>query len=410
MTEQNEERGFQVFERRLSRRDVLRGAVLLGGAAALSPLLAACGGENGGTSSTASAAASAAAGGSDVVAAAEAFLAPYREMPVFTAPGDPFDAKSIMAGKTILGIPVTSTNPFTTGIYDCMKSIADEVGFKFKVYANQGQTAQWQQGIEAGITEGVDLIDLVGGTDPRSLKPSIDAALAAGIPVVCSSTSGVEQQVPYVSHTVAFDYRLAGEILGNWAIWKTGGEGHVLIVQSPEILCTPSEVGGITDTLDKAGMAYKIVDAPIPEWSSKIQPNVQAAVTADPEIKYVLPIFDSMSQFVYPALQTAGVQDEVKIASLNGTPFVLDMVREGKVEMDIGENLDWIGRSIMDAEMRILGGLEPMESQGSSPYDMNLPLYLWDQSNVANAGIPAEYSTGYGTAYKDEYRKLWGLV
>lgn len=408
MSERGNQLGCGPFERRLSRRDVLKGVALVGGAAAFGPLLAACG-DDGGSGGESSPAASA-AGGSAAAAAAEAFLAPYREMPKFTAPGDPFDAKSVMAGKTILGIPVTSTNPFTTGIYDCMKSIADEVGFTFKVYANQGQTAQWQQGIESGINEGVDLIDLVGGTDPRSLKPSIDAAIAAGIPVVCSSTSGVEQDVPNVSHTVAFDYRLAGEILANWAIWKTGGEGHVLIIQSPEILCTPSEVGGMTDTLDKVGMEYKIVDAPIPEWSTKVQPNVQAAVNSDPEIKYILPIFDSMCQFVYPALQTAGAQDRVKAASLNGTPFVLDMVREGKVEMDIGENLDWIGRAIIDAEMRILGDLEPMKSQGAKPYDMNLPLYLWEKSNVENAGVPAEYSTGYGTEYKDEYRKLWGLI
>jgi ribose transport system substrate-binding protein len=70
--------------------------------------------------------------------------------------------------------------------------------------------------------------------------------------------------------------------------------------------------------------------------------------------------------------------------------------------MDIGENLDWVGYAIMDAEMRILCGQEPVK-------DPKIPFYLFTEENAKDAGVPPEPSMGYGNAYVDGYLKLWGL-
>jgi hypothetical protein len=48
----------------------------------------------------------------------------------------------------------------------------------------------------------------------------------------------------------------------------------------------------------------QILPAPgITEWSTKIQPSVQAALISNPTANYVIPIYDSMSQFVVPAME-----------------------------------------------------------------------------------------------------------
>ena len=64
-----------------------------------------------------------------------------------------------------------------------------------------------------------------------------------------------------------------------------------------------------------------------------------------------------MSQFVVPALTITG-RDDVKIATFNGTPFVISMIQNGQVEMNIGENLDWIAHGMLDSHMRRLCGLD----------------------------------------------------
>jgi ribose transport system substrate-binding protein len=109
-----------------------------------------------------------------------------------------------------------------------------------------------------------------------------------------------------------------------------------------------------------------------------------------------------MAQFVVPAVRLTGKTGAVRVATFNGTPFVLDMLRNGDVEMEIGESLDWIAHAIMDTDMRVICGME-------APADPKIPLYIFDKSNVTDAGVPARTSTGYGDSYITGYRKLWGL-
>lgn len=342
---------------------------------------------------------------SEQAKAAAARLQPYRDLPKFVAAGPAFDARACMKGKSILGIPVSSANPFTKNIYISMGNVAKEVGFTFREWENQGQPSQWVQGMDYAVNNKFNLIDLLGGTDPKVLQPQVEKATSAGIKVIASHYSGFEQPLPsYISGAVPIDYLKSGELLADWAIWKTDAKVNALVIVSTEVYSTESMINGIKADFDKncPGCKYKIVNAPVPEWSTKIQPTVQSSLVADPSINYVIPIYDSMSQFVVPAITITGKSDSVKIATFNGTPFVLGLAQQGSVEMDIGENLDWIGHAIMDAEMRILCGLEPVK-------DPKIPFYIFDTANAANAGKPPQLSTGYGNAYQAGYAKQWKL-
>ncbi|MCL4439349.1 MAG: sugar ABC transporter substrate-binding protein [Firmicutes bacterium] len=328
----------------------------------------------------------------------------YKTLPEFKAPGEPFDAKAVMKGKSILSIPVSSANPFTENIEIAMKNVAKEIGFKFTEWSNQGQPSQWVQGMNHGINQKYDLIDLLGGTNPSVLQPQVEAAKKAGAKVVSTHLSGFEQQIPYVNENLGIDYNKAGRLLADWTILKTNAKPNILVLISNEVVSTESIVNGIKDEFQKQFPSAKVtyVNVPIPDWSTKIQSEVQSAIIRNPELNYVIPIYDSMSQFVVPAIETTQSADRVKIATFNGTPFVLDFIRQGKVEVDIGENLDWIGRAIMDTEMRLVAGLPFVKNE-------NIPLYIWDKSNIDKAGNPARLSTGYGNAYLEGYNKLWGI-
>lgn len=340
----------------------------------------------------------------DAVSSAQADLAKYTSIPNFAPPGEPFDAKQCMAGKSILSIPGSSSVPFLATINASMAKIAQMVGFKFQIWENQGQPTQWSQGLDYGATNKFNLIDLLAGADPRVLTPQIKAARDAGAIVTASHVTGFEQDVPGgVTATIPIDYKQAGKLLAEWTITKTGGKTNALVLVTNEVLSTDSMMAGIKEAF--AGCSdckYTTVNVSIPDWASKIQPNVQSAVIADPTINYIIPIYDSMSQFVVPALTITGATDRVKVATFNGTPFVLDMIRNGQVEMDVGENLDWIAYGLLDAQMRLLCGLEPVK-------DPKIPLMIFDANNAATAGTPAEASKGYGDAYLAGYKALWKL-
>ena len=118
----------------------------------------------------------------------------------------------------------------------------------------------------------------------------------------------------------------------------------------------------------------------------------------------MIPIYDSMSQYVVPAIKASGRADEIKIATFNGTPFVLDLVRdEDIVHVDVGENLSWIGWASMDQAFRLIAGERAVRSE-------NTPLRVFDDANVVDAGEPAEFDQGYGRAYVEGYKRLWRVA
>ena len=135
------------------------------------------------------------------------------------------------------------------------------------------------------------------------------------------------------------------------------------------------------------------MNVPIPDWATKIQTEVQSALVSDPDINYVIPFVDGMTQYTAAGITAAGKTGKVKISTFNGTPFALKMIQDGDVvASDIGENLDWLGWADMDQALRILTGVKPVQSE-------HTPLRLFDETNVGEAGKPPQDSTGYGNAY-----------
>jgi ribose transport system substrate-binding protein len=341
------------------------------------------------------------------LAHAQAVIAAHSEIPDFVPPGPPFDARTCMAGKSLLSIPTSSAIPFLDGIENSMTNVAKQVGFKFVQWKNQGRPTQWVQGMAFGIDNKFTGIDLMGGIIPNALAPQVAAADKAGVKVFATHYSDTTQPVdPAVAVTLRIPFHEVGEIIANWITLKTGGHANVLIIGSSDILPSKPYADMLGATLDKIcgpGCKHRYVTVTVPEWSTKIQTSVQGALIEDPTINYIVPLYDSMSQFVIPALTLTGHRKDVKIATFNGTPFIIDMIRRGDVEMDVGESLGWIARSVLDGEMRSMCGLP---SIGQTLY---VPLYIFDAANAKDAGIPATFDAGYGDKHVAGYAKLWGL-
>ena len=103
-----------------------------------------------------------------------------------------------------------------------------------------------------------------------------------------------------------------------------------------------------------------------------------------------------------PAVTITGSQKKVGVDAFNGTPFVLGLVQQGQVEMDIGENLDWIGHAIIDAEMRRVCGLPLVIGSEDSVLHLH-------RGEREGRRTPPQLSQGYGDAYVKGYAELWKL-
>jgi ribose transport system substrate-binding protein len=324
-------------------------------------------------------------------------------------PGDPFDAKKA-AGKTIFSIQENSANPFTNTIVAGMKDVADKVGMKLVDYPNQGQRTQWIQGIQQAISQKVDVIVLSGGTiGPIYFSEQAAAADRAGIPIVTVVDRDLTQDAePATAARVGQPYAEAARLDADWIIKQSKCRANVLVITTNELIAGDINSKAAQDEFDKYcgdGCKTRFVNVPLSQWATKIGTTTQTEVSSNPDLNYVFPLYDAMSQFVVPAIQLGGGIARVKVATFNGTPGILRMIQTGDtVEMIVGENETHLGYAAMDQAMRLMTGVAPI---GDGDY--GIPLRVFDDSNVDETGVPPEYGAGYGDQWRDGFLKAWGL-
>jgi ribose transport system substrate-binding protein len=396
-------------EKTRARRALGAGALL-----AIGLVVAACGSSGG--SSTSSTSASASGASSDCkLSEAKSIVAQYSKVPEFTPPGPAFDISSAR-GKSILTIPGSSSVPFNDLIDRGMQAVAEKYGVKYTEYRNQGAVNEWVAGVNAAIAHKVDLLILSGSPNPMDLQPQLKKARDAGIKVLVTHAipeGGATSLAPpmdnylppNVDYLVEAPFKASAKLEAAYAVTDTNCKADVLSVTSNDLLASRSISNAQGDELKRLcpSCKFTVLDIPITQWSSKIQTGVQTAITKDPKLNYVLPIYDAMAQFVVPGVTAANASRRVKVATYNGTPFALDYIRQGNVvAMDAGDNIEWNSYANMDQAFRILTGTDPVQNEKT-------PLRIFDKTNVEEAGTPAKANQGYGNAYISGYQKLWGV-
>ena len=198
----------------------------------------------------------------------------------------------------------------------------------------------------------------------------------------------------------------ANRLTIDWMVDQTRGKGNALIITSDEVPPAKAEVAAMQDEMKKycPNCTSKVVNVPVSDWATKIQSEVQSALTADPSINFVLPIYDSMSLYAQSGIKAAGKTGQVQISSVNGTPAVLKIQQDdGIVTMNVGESIPWLAWATMDQAGRLLLKLPPVPNGAEET-----PLKVITKDNIDQTGTPPAPDKGYGTGYVDGYRALWG--
>jgi ribose transport system substrate-binding protein len=299
-------------------------------------------------------------------------------------------------------IPYTSAIPFLNAINDSIVAVGKRHGVKVTVYPNQGQSSQWVQGMNQAIAQKASAIIL--GAPPEQLGPQLKQAKAAGIPVdVLHLYDRVMPRPSDVTSTVFAPFTQAARLEADWVIMDTNGKADAVIIADNTVPPSRYIVSAMQAEFKAHCPSCKttVVNVPATDWGTKMQPATQSALLADSGVNYVIPIYDSASQFVIPGILAAGRSGQVKIATYNGTPFVLNDIRtKNTVAMDVGESQAWIGHANMDQVLRMITGHKPLP-------DVQTPIRVFNQSNIAEAGNPPDPNHAFGNSYPAGYRAVW---
>lgn len=387
------------------RRPTPRGAAV--GAATLSLMLvAACGSGSGSDGAD--------GGGSADQAAAKAAVEKAKAVPEFVAPGPAFDA-SAARGKRIALVPDYPMLPFVQEINVGLKAAAKEAGLEVDDCNNDGTVGGWVKCFDKAIASKPDLIVLNGSPSPSQLQPQIKAAKAAGIPVIANHVPLDEEfpkgtlpetNVTGLTAVQPGPFVQGAKLMADYTVAEDGADVNALIVTANEAPASRGLVKMIQDELAAVcdSCENTVLNVPIVDWATKLQGEVRTALLKDPEINWIITIYDGAMPNVVPAIQAAGRKGKVKLTGFNGQGFALQGIADGTVTSTMGENLEWTGWATIDRALRVL-----VNGDADDATEIDTPVRVWDSSNIDEAGTPPKPTQGYGDTFKDGYLELWGV-
>jgi ribose transport system substrate-binding protein len=343
------------------------------------------------------------------VAAAKAAVAKAMKVPTWAGPTTKVDI-SKAKGKTVYFINLTEGIP---ALHEWSLVLAAQLKAA-GVKSNDCDAKGTPSGITTCLTQALaakpDAIVALA-LDTSFIANYIAKAKAAGIPFITGQTGspGLPTSPSGRVAEVTFDYGQVGRILGAWFAADSNCTG------SPQIVTTTSsrqpsaaEVAGIQAALKQYCPSLKprsVQNVLIPDWATKLPTTTRSDLLADPNLKYLLPLYDGMTIYMNPAIKQAQADSRVRMGSFNATPVVMqtEVSKKTPLVADVGGPNQWYAVALADEVLRVITG-------GKVIADEKVPLRLFTTANIGSINVKKDESTWYGSINPIcKYHALWGV-
>lgn len=267
------------------------------------------------------------------------FLYVFGALAVALALLSPANAQS--KGTVYYMVP-TLLDEFQTGSVSALQLFLGQVGYDMKTLSAENKTDVQQSQMNDVIVLKPAAI-ILAAVDFNALKPSIEAARAAGIPVVefDRQITSTPSDFTSVAGTIEIGHIAADVVQGLLTKRNGSVKGKVL-----QVLGDP----GDPYTLDiQKGFEEKmaafpdvvIISKPAMQWeASNAGTIVSDQLLANPDIDLIFNHAAHLSVAAAAALETAGKKPgDILMLSSNGAPVGLDLIRKGWMQAEVEQPL-----------------------------------------------------------------------
>jgi ribose transport system substrate-binding protein len=337
----------------------------------------------------------------EIVAEAEK---PVSERP----PGPPFDA-SVVRGKKVWFVSFALAIDYSQQIEQGVQQGAEALGVSLESFDGKFSPAEVTRGINVAIQDKADAI-IVHSLPPSVVAPALKNADDAGIELIAAEIQNPGPPLPDTPETIdaiaGHSYSIPTEQMAAKVVADSGGDANVQFFSASDIgpgskQGTDSFVARMKELCPECPV--EVIDAPVAQWDGLTQ-RIASLLRANPDVNYVVPIFDGMAVNMVPGIRSAGADDRVKIVSGDATASVLENISRGEVVIgDVGQPNVWTGVAIMDQTARVLAGEEPLE-------DVGIPYRMFTENNVDGLELGGDPTLWYGDVdFLSEYKRIWGV-
>ena len=222
-----------------------------------------------------------------------------------------------------------ASDPFWSVVKNGVDRAAADLGVTVEYQApstfDMVAMSQLIDGVVASEPDGL----VVSIPDPDALGPSVQAAIAAGIPVISiNSGSDVAEEFGVLAHIGQTEYE-AGY----------GGGQRLAAAGATKAYCVNHEVGnlgldqrcqGFADAMAEAGGTVDILEVDLADPTGSAN-RISAALTADETYDALLTLGPGSALPALQALEDEGLLGTVMLATFDLSPEVLEAIRDGNM-------------------------------------------------------------------------------
>ncbi len=244
-------------------------------------------------------------------------------------------------GKVYYLVP-TLLDEFQTGSVSALETFLNQVGYDMETLNADNKTDVQQSQMNDVIALAPKAI-ILAAVDFNALKPSIEQAMAAGIPVVIfdRQITSTPSAFTSVAGTVEIGYIAAAEVQRLLTEKNGAVRGKVLqVLGDPGDPYTLDIQKGFEEKM-AAFPEVTIVSQPAMMWeASNAGTIVTDQLLANPDIDLIFNHAAHLSVAAAAALESAGKQPgDILMMSSNGAPVGLDLIRNGWMQVEVEQPL-----------------------------------------------------------------------
>jgi ribose transport system substrate-binding protein len=348
----------------------------------------------------------------------KAFVAKAQTAPTWHAPGPAVNAKTALAGKTIVTFPISSEIDACNlkGQQGYLDAEAKALGANVVPLNTTAGPPSWQSNLSAALTDKADAVVMLCGPAASAVGPQLQALAQAHVPVVDGNYNqiGGNSAFPFTNISAESGVDTAGGVATDLAqalVNLKGQPAHVLFLNSPQVAqysgATQSLKNSIQKWCPKTCTIEKEEDFGTQDWgSAKEQQAIATDLQGDSKINAVIVTFDGMSDVIVSAVQGAAASHPgLKLYAWGGGIAEIKTVQKNPIFAgDSGPDERWDAYNQLDQVIRLLAG-QPRAPVGKEV----APNMFFTASNAATFSNGNNYSDkAYGNgAFIKDYLKLW---